>query len=112
MNQIIISMANSKHQAIMKQLLYILCAALLITGCKKGDTNVFGESPEERMSARINELNTTLNESAYGWKASLTTSAGGGYGFYMDFDESQSLLMVADLTDESATKTNTSTYRI
>jgi len=96
----------------MKQLLYIFCATLLITGCKKDDTNVFDQSPEDRMSARINELNTTLNESTYGWKASLTTSAGGGYGFYMDFDESQSLLMVADLTDESATKTNTSTYRI
>lgn len=96
----------------MKQLLYIFCAALLITSCKKDNTNVFGESPEERKSARINELNTALNESQYGWKASLTTSAGGGYGFYMDFDESQSILMVADLTAESATKSNTSTYRI
>jgi len=96
----------------MKQLLYIFCVALLITSCKKDDTNIFGESPEERMSARINELNTALNESTYGWKASLTTDASGGYGFYMDFDESQSILMVADLTDESATKTKTSTYRI
>lgn len=96
----------------MKQLLYIFCAALLITGCKKDDTNIFGQSPEERMSARIDELNTALTESTYGWKASLTTSLSGAYGFYMNFDKSQSLAMVADLNDESATKTNTSTYRI
>lgn len=98
----------------MKQLLSILCAALLFAGCKKDEVKVFEETPEERMSARINELNATLTGSEHGWKASLTTSArgGGGYGFYLDFDESQSMLMVADLNDESATKTNTSTFRI
>src|SRR5689334_18775393 len=98
----------------MKQLLSILCAALLFAGCKKDEVKVFEETPEERMSARINELNAALTGSEHGWKASLTTSArgGGGYGFYLDFDESQSMLMVADLNDESATKTNTSTFRI
>lgn len=97
----------------MKQLLSILCAALLFAGCKKDEVKVFEETPEERMSARINELNTALTGSEYGWKASLTTSArgGGGYGFYMDFDDTRSIVMVADLNDESATKTNTSTYR-
>jgi hypothetical protein len=99
----------------MKQLLAILCAVLLFAGCKKDDNvKVFEETPEERMSARINELNAALTGSQHGWKASLTTSArgGGGYGFYMDFDDAQSILMVADLNDESATKTNTSTFRI
>jgi hypothetical protein len=96
----------------MKQLLYIFTAAFFFAGCKKDDVKVFEETPEERMTARINELNTALIGSEYGWKASLTTSARGGYGFYMDFDETQSLLMVADLTDESATKINTSTFRI
>jgi hypothetical protein len=98
----------------MKQLLSILCAALLFAGCKKDKVKVFEETPEERMSARINELNTALTGSEHGWRASLTTSArgGGGYGFYLDFDESQSMLMVADLNDESATKPNTSTFRI
>lgn len=64
------------------------------------------------MSARINELNTALIGAEHGWKAFLTTSGRGGYGFYMDFDPSQSLVMVADLNDESATQANTSTFRI
>jgi hypothetical protein len=96
----------------MKQLLYIISAALLFTACKKDTVKVFEETPEERMSARINELNTALLGAEHGWKAFITTSARGGYGFYMDFDPSQSLVMVADLNDESATKANTSTFRI
>ncbi|MFL5746762.1 MAG: DUF4302 domain-containing protein [Niastella sp.] len=96
----------------MKQLLYILAVLLLVTGCKKDDTKLFDETPEERMSARINELNNALNSAENGWRAYLTTSAKGGYGFYMDFKPSQSITMVADLDSESATKPNTSTYRI
>ncbi|WP_315815326.1 DUF4302 domain-containing protein [Paraflavitalea speifideaquila] len=53
-----------------KQLLYILCAALLLAGCDKDDAKIFDETPEERMSARINELNTALLSSEHGWKAS------------------------------------------
>ncbi|MBO9202979.1 MULTISPECIES: DUF4302 domain-containing protein [Niastella] len=96
----------------MKQLLYILAAFLLTTGCKKDDTKIFDETPEERMSARIDELNSALNSSQYGWKASLTTNVKGGYGFYMDFKPAQSILMVGDLNSETASKANTSTYRI
>jgi hypothetical protein len=96
----------------MKQLLYIISAALLFTACKKDTVKVFEETPEERMSARINELNTALLGAEHGWKAFLTTSGRGGYGFYMDFDPSQSIVMVADLNDESATKTHSSTFRI
>ncbi|OQP42813.1 hypothetical protein A4H97_11675 [Niastella yeongjuensis] len=96
----------------MKQLLYILAATLFATGCKKDDTKIFEETPEERMSARIDELNSALNSSQYGWKASLTTSAKGGYGFYMDFKSPGSITMVADLDSATATQANTSTYRI
>ncbi len=96
----------------MKQLLYILSAAMLFTACKKDSAKIFEETPEERMSTRINELNTALTSSENGWKAFLATSGSGGYGFYMDFKPSQSILMVGDLNDEAATKTNTSTFRI
>ena len=96
----------------MKQLLYILSAAMLFTACKKDNAKIYEETPEERMSARINELNTALTGSENGWKAFLATSGSGGYGFYMDFKPSQSILMVGDLNDEAATKTNTSTFRI
>ncbi len=96
----------------MKQLFYIPVVLLLAAGCKKDDTKIFNETPEERMQARINELSSALNSSPNGWKASLTTSAKGGYGFYMDFQPAQTITMVADLDSTTATKPNTSTYRI
>lgn len=95
----------------MKKLLFILSAACLLAACKKDPARVFGEMPEERMSARIDELRSGLLGAEHGWKASLTTSNSGGYGFYMDF-EPQSVLMVADLNDETATTANTSSFRI
>ncbi|AEW00372.1 hypothetical protein Niako_4093 [Niastella koreensis GR20-10] len=96
----------------MKKLLYLLAAVLFTTSCKKDDTKIFEETPEERMSARIDTLNNALNGAPNGWHAYLTTGVKGGYGFYMDFKPSQSITMVADLDSESATKPSTSTYRI
>lgn len=95
----------------MKQLLYIFSAALLFTACKKDTARVFDESPEERMGARIDELNNLLLSAPNGWKVSLTTTAKGGYGFYMDFKE-DNVSMVADLNASTTTTTNTSTWRI
>lgn len=96
----------------MKKLLYILSAASLLAACKKDSARVFEEPAEERMAQRIGELKTGLLSAEHGWKASLTTSAKGGYGFYMDFDDAQSVAMVADLNDETATTVNTSSFRI
>lgn len=96
----------------MKQLLYILSAVCLLTSCRKDIARVYEESPEERMTARISELQTGLMSSEHGWKASLTTSAKGGYGIYMNFSGGSSVQMVGDMNEETATKTNTSTFRI
>src|SRR4051812_9406094 len=96
----------------MKQLLYILAVIFFVTGCKKDHPTIFDETPEERMSAHIDELNNALNGAPYGWKASITTNVKGGYGFFMDFKPDQSIMMVADLDSTTATKANTSTYRI
>ena len=95
----------------MKQLLYIIAAAFLFVGCKKEVPHFFEESPDERMAARMSELRTGLLSSEHGWKAHLTTSAKGGYGFYMQFTPTD-VTMVADLNENTATQTNSSTWRI
>lgn len=95
----------------MKQLLYIICAALFFTACKKDTARVFDETPEQRMSEKIQELSKTLLASENGWKVSLTTNVKGGYGFYMDFDNGN-VLMVGDLNAASSTVPQTSSYRI
>lgn len=96
----------------MKKLLYLFTMALAFCGCKKDTVAFFEETPEERMSARIDELSTRLLEAEHGWKGALTTSAKGGYGFYMDFDASQEVIMVADLNNTTATQSQLSTFRI
>lgn len=97
----------------MKKILYIFIAFLIISGCKKSSFVAdFDQSPEERMSASIALVNTTLTSATNGWNATLSTSAGGGFGFYMTFDDKQNVGMYADLTDDASIKSVSSTYRV
>lgn len=90
----------------------MLFAILLIFSCKKAETDLLlGDVPEERIGLRLEELQSKLTEVETGWKATLTTTLGGGYGFYMKFNKDQSVSMIADLDVESASTESTSTYR-
>lgn len=94
----------------------ILFGAMLIvaaSSCQKQEEKlVFGETPEVRMKAKIDSINTALTSSPNGWKVTVGTGLKGGYGFYMAFDDQQVVKMVADLTDASATKVEGSNYRV
>ncbi|MBS7565726.1 DUF4302 domain-containing protein [Mucilaginibacter sp. Bleaf8] len=98
----------------MKKLLFLFMAILAIVGCKKSEKElVFGDKPEVRMQQDINEVNTLLASSSNGWIANLSTSAGGGFGFYMSFDRpNENVVMYSDITSESSAKVKTSTYRV
>ncbi|RDC54955.1 DUF4302 domain-containing protein [Pedobacter chinensis] len=98
----------------MKKILYVLFMALLtFAGCKKEKELVFDARPEERMGEALATVNNSLSSAANGWIATLPTQAGGGYSFYMSFDAAnETVKMYGDLTDESATKIGTSTYRM
>src|SRR5690606_12260500 len=96
----------------MKKIYYLFCAMITMS-CSKNETiDVFDELPEERIGKKLEELQDKLLESPYGWNASLPTSGSGGYGFYMDFHEDQTIDMFADLNVETAGVKGTSTYRI
>lgn len=97
----------------MKKILYIFTIFLLISGCKKSAfVAEFDQLPEERMSESIALVRNTLTSAPNGWTATLSTAAGGGFGFYMTFDDQQAVNMYADLTDEASTTSVTSTYRV
>ncbi|WP_437920684.1 DUF4302 domain-containing protein [Sphingobacterium sp. LRF_L2] len=99
----------------MKLINKIFCGftILILFGCSKSEVDlVFDQLPEERMGERLEELQNKLLESPYGWHVSLPTSAGGAFGFYMDFHEDQTVDMVGDITDETASLLATSTYRV
>lgn len=72
----------------------------------------FDKTPQERAADQISLVSTTLTGSANGWIATLPTFAGGGYSFYIRFDNQQNVLMYGDLTDASATVAGKSYYRI
>lgn len=97
----------------MKKLLYLFMVLLAFAGCKKEDELNFEDRPEVRMNQAISELNTTLTSSPNGWIGTMSTEAGGGYGFYMTFDgTNQVVQMIGDMTDASATTLTPSTYRV
>jgi hypothetical protein len=97
----------------MKRIYILLIAAASFFGCTKSDVDlIFDSLPEERINVRLTELQNKLLESPSGWKASLTTNASGGYGFYFNFKEDQTVAMVSDINATTARVISNSTYRV
>ncbi len=97
----------------MKKIVYFFMTFLIISGCKKSSFVAdFDQTPEERMSESIALVTNTLTSATNGWNATLSTSAGGGFGFYMTFDDKQNVSMYADLTDDASGTSVSSTYRV
>ncbi|WP_300600747.1 DUF4302 domain-containing protein [Niabella sp.] len=97
----------------MNKIVVILLVALIANGCRKNDVAlVNGGLPEERMAERLAELRSQLTGAQNGWLASLTTTAGGGYGFYMKFGADEKVIMMGDLNNNTATQSQVSTYRV
>lgn len=91
----------------------MLLIAVIMAGCRKNEvTLVNGGLPEERIAERLAELRGKLTGAENGWMAALTTSAGGGYGFYMKFGADEKVMMMGDLSKDAASKSQSSTYRV
>ncbi|MES2651722.1 MAG: DUF4302 domain-containing protein [Bacteroidota bacterium] len=97
----------------MKKLLFFMVALSIMIGCKKASyVAKFDESPQKRAADQINLVSTKLTSSPNGWIATLPTGAGGGYSFYMNFDNNQNVIMYGDMTDKSASEEGKSYYRV
>lgn len=96
----------------MKKLLILFTTILALAGCKESEILVFDEKPEVRLNQSITAVRTSLLSAQDGWIATLPTNAGGGYGFYMSFDESENVMMYGDLTSTTTITPKTSTYRL
>ncbi|RZL46625.1 MAG: DUF4302 domain-containing protein, partial [Pedobacter sp.] len=85
----------------------------VFAGCKKTSyVAKFDKTPQERAADQISLVSTTLTSAPNGWVATLPTLSGGGFGFYMNFDNQQNVTMYADLTDGSASVAGKSYYRV
>jgi len=95
-----------------KILLYSLLSFALFIGCKKDETLVDGQRPEERVTETVTKYSNTLTSSTYGWKAFLYPDGGGGYSFYLNFNKENKVTMYADLDPDASAESFESTYRI
>jgi hypothetical protein len=99
----------------MKRILFLLTiiSLSLMMGCKKSSyVPAFDKSPQERVADQINLVSTTLTGATNGWIATLPTLVGGGYSFYMNFDNQQNVTMYGDMTDASSSVAIKSYYRV
>ena len=97
----------------LRNLLYGSMLLIAASSCEQKDEDlVFGDTPDVRMNAKIDSINTALISAEHGWKASVGTGLKGGYGFYFKFNNQQVVEMVGDLTVESASKLVASNYRV
>lgn len=97
----------------MKRILYFFIASLIISGCTKSAFVAdFDQSPQDRMATSVSLVSNTLVGASNGWIATLPTAAGGGFAFYMTFDNQQNVSMYADLKDDASIASATSTYRV
>lgn len=100
----------------MKKLFIFLFSTLFLyglIGCKKDSyVAAFDKSPQQRMTDTINFVKSTLVSSPNGWVAVTPVYFGGGYGFYMSFDDSLKVTMYSDLLDDFAQTSMTSQTRL
>lgn len=96
----------------MKRILIIFALLAVFASCKKSNEEIFNKKPEERLSISVSDAKASLLSAQNGWIATLPTAAGGGYGFYMSFDESQNVKMLGDLNTAAISTSATSTYRL
>ncbi|MBB6239123.1 hypothetical protein HDC90_003770 [Pedobacter sp. AK013] len=97
----------------MKKILFLIAVLATLIGCKKTSyVAVFEKTPQERAGEQIALVSSTLTSATNGWIATLPTLAGGGYSFYITFDNQQNTTMYGDLTDQSASVVGTSNYRV
>ena len=96
----------------MKRFLILFIAIWALISCRKTEVQeLFDASPEARAGERLAELQNKLVSGVNGWKGVLTTSLGGGYSFYVKFNEDNTIQMLSDINSTTSGTMKASTYR-
>lgn len=97
----------------MKRILVFIALLSVLISCKKSSyVAKFDKLPQERAGEQIAMVLDVLTSNKNGWIASLPTGVGGGYGFYVNFDNDQNVVMYGDMTDQSAAEVKKSYFRV
>ena len=101
-----------------KILIYLLSVFVLVNlfSCKEDDKYLFGEGPDERLQAKLNEYQDILCNAPYGWLVAVGTqnrnSNGGAYRLWMKFTPDNRVTMICDRNATMAVTPKTSSYRL
>lgn len=97
-----------------KSLLYICLVISVISACHKAEDDVFGNSPDNRLNDTLARYQTMLSGAAHGWKMIIAPAGmdGGTFSFYMQFNDSNRVKMLADFDATAAVTIKESSYRL
>lgn len=98
---------------ITRNLIYAVILILGFTACRKTEVeNQFYTSPEARMNDTLSFIRKQLTSAQNGWKGGFSTGSRGGYGFFFQFNNDETVSMLSDYSTTSASTPQTSTYRV
>lgn len=91
-----------------KKIIYMCVSLLVLIGCDKKEDNVFSDSSDDRLNETLQEYEDILNSSPNGWLLSINTKDGGGYRFWLSFNDRNRVTMLSDLDYNITTAGETS----
>ncbi|WP_235643740.1 DUF4302 domain-containing protein [[Flexibacter] sp. ATCC 35208] len=97
-----------------KSLLYICLIISALSACHKAEDDVFGNSPDNRLNDTLARYQSMLTSATHGWKMIIAPAGmdGGTYSFYMQFNDSNRVKMLADFDAVSSVTLKESSYRL
>ena len=91
---------------------FLLISVFIFSSCKKENTRVFDQTPDERINGALTAYGSALTGSPAGWNATIRTGTGGIYHFHFRFNESNRVFMFADINLQTASTAKESSYRL
>lgn len=95
-----------------KIIFYFFIAAALFSACKKDESHVFNQTPDERLNEVLNKYQSELSGAGNGWNGVLYPKGGGAYFFYLKFNDANRVQMISDFDSASAVAVKESSYRL
>ena len=96
--------------------LLLLLPLLLLSACADDEKYLFGETPDERAAAQLNNYQEVLCSAPCGWLVSVGTqdrsAVGGAYQFWMKFTPGNRVVMYADIDNTTASQPGAGSYRM
>lgn len=80
-----------------KKIVYLCISLLLCVSCDKKEGNIYSTSSDDRLNETLGEYQDILDSSPNGWLLSVDTKDGGGYRFWLSFNDKNRVTMLSDL---------------